>query len=443
MDSPLAKLFQACDPMLPATSEQYVECSAVRGGHAFTERFCGALRNSGTNGSFLRFLVTGHVGGGKSSELVHLRAELERMEKPYLVVMMDAKEYIDDNDVTPNDILLAVISELAATVKEKTGVELKDSYLTRKLNEWIGFLRREVDVDAVEIPFSGAKTQIKLLKLNEVARAQVRDALLPIESTFLTQVNLVFEEARQVGKKNGFQDIVLILDNLEKIQRVDGAVEGSESHRELFIIKAPKFIGISCNFVLTVPLSLVRTHAGALRGAYGSAPFTLPMIKVMSRDQMSYESGYKALGELLKKRGATPQSIDLDAQRLLIQYSGGHVRDLLGSLREAISFTRGDRVNLQAARSALGQIVTSLNVGKSQWERLAALERDPDRKLDPEDPVCARILEQLFALEYINGGEGLNFLAEEDPWYAVHPLLTELSSFKTALTNYDAAHKMP
>ena len=439
MESPLAKLYQACDPMEAATTEQYVDCSDVRGSHAFSGRFCNALRNAGTGSSFLRFLITGHVGGGKSSELAHLQAKLESMDKPFLVVMMDAKDYIDDNDVTPNDILLAIISELAATVKSKTGVELSDSYLTRKLNELILFLGREVDVESVDVPLWEAKAKIKLLKQNETARQQVRDKLLPIESSFLQEINVVFEQARLEIRKKGYEDIVLILDNLEKIQRLEGADEGSESHRELFIHRSQKFVGLKCSFVLTVPLTLVRTNSGALRNAYGETPFTLPMVKVATRDGETYEAGYVMLREVLRNRGVNDTIIEPDAQELLIQYSGGHVRDLLGSIRSAISLATQDKVTLKEARAALGQIVTSLNPTKPEWEVLAALECDPNRKLDSGDPVSARILEQLFALEYINGGDNEDFIQHEEPWYAIQPLLKGTRSFKSALEAYKAS----
>ncbi|MCE9558189.1 MAG: hypothetical protein K8R88_04495 [Armatimonadetes bacterium] len=438
MSTPIAKLFQACDPMKPATSEQYVDCSDVRGGHAFTREFCGALTNAGDDGSFLRFLITGHVGGGKSSELLHLKAQLEQMEKPYLVVMMDSKEYIDDNDVTPNDILLAIVSELAETVKAKAGINLDDSYFVKKLNEASDLLKSTVEVSEGDVTAGLLKLKVKLLRIDESARRKVRGALVQNESSFIQQINLVFEEARTAIRKKNYRDIVLILDNLEKIQRIDGVDEGTESHRELFIARAQKFVGLNCNFVLTVPLTLVNTHGGQLRGAYGQPPHTLPMIKVSDRSGKRYDGGYVKLRELLSKRGANPEVIDNDARDLLIEYSGGHVRDLLGTLRGAISTASGSKVVLADAKAALGQIVRSLTVSRAAWERLVALEESPDRTLDLNDPVCISILEQLYALEYVNGEDNQGFLQDQEAWYAIAPVLKELRSYTTALSAYKA-----
>ena len=437
MDTPLARLFQACDPMKPATAQQYIDCSDVRGGHPFTERFMGALRNAGEKGGHMRYILTGHVGGGKSSELVHLSQELARGDaladnRRYLPVLFDAREFIEDYDATPDDILLAIIAELAETLKAKIGVELRDGYIKRKVNEFIRFLNRDVDVEELEVPLSDTKAKIKLLKRDPSARELVRNALGGSETTFLEELNSLFDEARIEVRRHDYSDIVLILDNLERIVKVKGSEPGLKSHESLFITNATKFTDLACTFVLTVPLPLIRTHPGELRAAYGEHPFSLPMIKVRTRAGDAYEPGILKMRELLKLRGADDTVITDEAENLLIRFSGGHVRDLLGTVREAISLAGNGPVELRHARSALGQIVNTLNVSASGWDRLARLELDPDRKLDPKDPECAYLLAQLFVLEYINGGEDDEFLQHDETWYAAAPLLQGMRSFKSA-----------
>jgi hypothetical protein len=135
--------------------------------------------------------------------------------------------------------------------------------------------------------------------------------------------------------------------------------------------------------------------------------------------------------------------VDSDAEDLLIKYSGGHVRDLLGSIREAISLAADGRVTLRNARAALGQIVSSLQPSTAAWDRLAQLDADPDRRLNPDDPICAQLLEQLFVLEYINGGEDDSFLQHDETWYAVHPLLEGMRSFESAKKRLAATPKAP
>ncbi|MCC2671246.1 MAG: hypothetical protein K0Q72_3717, partial [Armatimonadetes bacterium] len=141
----LSDLYNACDPLKPATPAQYVDAKGVRGGNAFTRLFLNQLSRAITNpGSYLLVLFSGHVGSGKSSELEHLEHYLVSGEllpggKRFLAVRMDAEEYLDHHDVATSDILLAIVAELAATLKDEKGIELKDSYFQKRLDELKGF----------------------------------------------------------------------------------------------------------------------------------------------------------------------------------------------------------------------------------------------------------------------------------------------------------------
>ena len=73
MSDVLKDLYNACNPVVPATAEYYMDCSAVRGSNPLTRQFQGEL--SKTNDP-LFFLFSGHIGSGKSSELEHLRHTL-------------------------------------------------------------------------------------------------------------------------------------------------------------------------------------------------------------------------------------------------------------------------------------------------------------------------------------------------------------------------------
>lgn len=128
-------LYNACDPLAPATAEYYVDCSAVRGSNAFSKQVIRELALSRTP---LQFLFSGHIGSGKSSELEHLRHTLEQPPatgKRFFPVLLDAGEYLNDYDVAPSDILLSIVAEVAATLKRQLNIELKDNYFGRRLDE--------------------------------------------------------------------------------------------------------------------------------------------------------------------------------------------------------------------------------------------------------------------------------------------------------------------
>lgn len=117
-----AQLFNACDPLVPATVEYYVDCSAERGNDALAKE---VLNKLGMTTSPLRFLFSGHIGSGKSSELEHLRNCLENPDtkgKRFFPILLDAGDYLNEYNVTPTDILLAIVAEVASTFKEKLGI---------------------------------------------------------------------------------------------------------------------------------------------------------------------------------------------------------------------------------------------------------------------------------------------------------------------------------
>jgi hypothetical protein len=63
-----------------------------------------------------------------------------------------------------------------------------------------------------------------------------------------------------------------------------------------------------------------------------------------------------------------------------------------------------------------------------------------NQQIDNNDADYRRMLEQVSVMEYLNGGDDDAFAAAE-PWYAVNPIVRELSQFKLALTALD--HETP
>ena len=448
-------LYNACNPNVPATAEYYVDGSAVRGSNAFAGQVREELELSDES---LRFLFTGHIGSGKSSELEHLRLSLEQSAadgKRFFPIFLDAGEYLNDYDVAPSDILLAIVAEVAEALKTKAGIELKDSYFVRRFDEIKRFFLRDVDVDEVEIPLWEVKPKIKLLKQAPTVREQVREHLRPRMPSILSEINSVFDEARlklrQHAPADGarpYTDIVLILDNLEKIQHVASRKEGEDSHRYLFIECAPQLIGLNAHVIYTVPLRLVHSHGADLRAVYGVDPFVLPMIKVESRGTHApYEPGRECLREILRKRSGgadlgrvfTPEALDC-----LLTYSGGHIRDLMGFVRQACSKVKALPIDLPTARRALdgSYNIFSVAIPAAYWPKLARLERSPNQLIDPNDPNFGRMLEMIAVMEYRNG-DGAGSASPAVPWYAVNPIVRELPQFKAALAALDAEGTPP
>src|SRR5437867_3914738 len=190
MDDALREIYRACVPDKPAPPEYYTDCGEARGQSALATRFLGHLQGASSSAdNFVRFLFSGHIGCGKSSELLHLCHLLENPEPPvvdrYLPILLDAHDYLDDYDVTLTDILLATVTEVAATVRAKLSYELKDSYFKTRFDEIKTFLLSDVELNKAEFELLGAKLEMQRLKRNPDARQQVRDKLKPQSSRML------------------------------------------------------------------------------------------------------------------------------------------------------------------------------------------------------------------------------------------------------------------
>lgn len=445
MSDVLKHIYNACNPYKPATAEYYLDCAEARGSSALTQRFQKHLTQT-EEGDYLRFLFSGHVGCGKSSELeqlCHALANPTASDGRYFPVLLNVSDYIDEYDVTPTDILLAIVTELAATLREEVGIELKDKYFSKRLNEVKEFFLSDVEINEGDLPLWGAKVKVQRLRRDPDARKKVREAL-PHTTTILTEINTVLDQARlrlkKVKVKKGespYKDIVLILDNLEKIQRIEGQKEGEASQRELFLERAPQLTGLQAHVVYTVPLRLARSDGSPLRQRYGVDPFVLPMVKVIERgSRKPFPPGVDCMRRLLQKRlgglGLNEVFAE-DALNFLLTYSGGHVRDLMIFVREACTY--GDLpIPLKAAHQAIAQTVRtySTSIHKDHWKKLAELDLSADQKIPGGDPDYLAMLENLSVLEYINGGEDDPF-ADAEPWYAVNPIVRELQKFKSAV----------
>lgn len=451
----LTILYNNFDPDQRADSTFYVDCTDVRGGDKFASKLCSDL--SRTDG-YIHTLFTGHIGCGKSSELQHLAETMGEPcppegRKRFLPVFIDTSTYLDRSDVDTADILLAIIGEMAAVLRDQVKIAFRTSLLDRMLSI-IRNISPAVEakaisgqIGAVKGPSVEAKATFQRLQQDPTVREKVRKELSKSTLTLLDEINLAFTEARIKLKKHEvatgeepYHDFVIILDNLEKVDRFENNAEGDASHRALFIQKASQLKALSAHIVYTVPLSLLRSDGGELSQLYSGDPFVLPAIKTEQRGSHAiYVHGQERLKEILAKR--IPPGVELtdvftpDALDFIVGNSGGHVRNLLRFARESVSY--GDNqlpISIRAAYRSIGKQVSlfTMIMRPDDWNRVAELEASTQQTWDSQDAAKARLLEQLAVLEYVNGGNEDPF-NETAPWYAVNPIVRQMNPFKDAL----------
>lgn len=447
MDERLIRLYNEFDPQKPATIAQYIDASEARGDEGLAPRF---LKRLALSKSPMNFLFSGHIGGGKSSELRHLAHCLRGGHsrtggQRYFPLFLDAKDYLDIFDVDAVDLLLALVSEIGdvCRVDPELHFELKQGFFEKRFKELQSLLLSDVELSEGELPIGAAKLKVKRLQTDPLARDRVRKALEPQRASVLDEINLVLSEARIAVQQRGFRDLVLIIDSLDRIQRVGKHEDGASSHRAFFIDSAPTLSSLNVHKVFTVPLSLVRASGQQLGMVYGAKPFVLPLVKVERRNHERYENGYETLQGLVRRRLgdiAEEVAFEPDALDYLCRYCGGHVRELMQFLQESLVRTEDLPITLETAKKALRPTIQALApaVHAAWWTKLAALELSDDQQVDEEDSDIQRMLEETMILEYLNGDDEPEGFEEDAPWYGVHPILREMKSFRGAV---DAARK--
>lgn len=453
-DTDILKLvYNACNPWKPATREQYVDCSDVRGMESFGESFQRELSFADDllgPADFLCVLFTGHSGCGKSSELAKLADRLQRPNPPtgqkrYYPVVVDADEYLDRFDAGMPDLLLSIVAQLGSEL-QKLKIDPGErvfKHIFENVKEFLGDWSVDEVKAGLNLGWGNVAVGVKRLQKDPVGRAAVRERLLPGTASLLSEIATLFADMRNKLQKvrvavgtSRYDDFVLIIDNLEKIDRFDGQQPGLASHRTLFIEGSPQLRGLGAHAVFTVPLALVRSPSGpVLLATYGEV-FVLPMIKIMERDGSRFERGRQRMVEMVSSRldGVTvDEAIGPEALDEMITYSGGHVRSLMRYLQSAAIYAQEVPVELEASERAIGQTVRlySTAIPDRHWPKLVAIERSEDRKIAPDDDDYSTMLENLSVLEYMNGTGTVRY-AKSEPWYAVNPVVKELSKYKSA-----------
>lgn len=223
---------------------------------------------------------------------------------------------------------------------------------------------------------------------------------------------------------------------MEKIQ----ALERERTlalQRDVFLEGAPLLTRMRAHVIYTVPLELVRAEGPKLMQRYDAKVFVLPMVKIAERiSRQPYASGVECIRDLLQKRMGglkLEEAFEPDALEFLIKYSGGHIRNLLFFIREACAEAVASPIPLRSAHKGVRDMVRvySSSTPEAHWEKLAALDLSGNQKIPSDDDDYTEMLANVSVMEYLNGGDEDPF-AEEEPWYAVNPIVRELQKFKEA-----------
>jgi len=274
-----------------------------------------------------------------------------------------------------------------------------------------------------EIPlFTSVMIKLKgMIKTGTTSKKLVREKLDPQFSKILDDANNIVLAAVAQVKKKGDQDLVLIVDNLEKIVIKDRGDQRT-SHSVIFIEQGDRLKKLKCHLIYTIPINIVYSrHNKLLYEIFGFDPKILPMVKVQD-PRNNYDplpEGIRHLKGLLERRFVMDTVFATGVAEYFCRMSGGHIRDLMIMIRQACTYLDELPITMEVAEKVVNKHREDYRraIPKDYWKKLAEVDKtkDIDNSLEYQN-----MLYYLMVMFYLN----------DKSWYDVHPAIKELERFK-------------
>jgi hypothetical protein len=429
----VAQFFKACNPSHtlsysnPSDRKYYIDFSDVRGTNLIQElrRTIDLLPQERTCQLF-----TGHVGCGKSTELLRLKAELEG--QGFFVVYFESSEDLDMSDVDVTDILLAIAHQVSEKL-EANQIRIKPNYFVNLFAEVGEILQTPIDITGMEFSVGISKVTAKT-KDSPKLRSQLRQYMEPRTNGILKSINEeLFGTAIAELKRRGKKGLVVIIDNLDRVDARQ-LQTGRTQPEYLFIDRGDQLSRLNCHVVYTIPLGLVFSNENETlkqRMGGGISPKVLPMVPVKNRNGSQDEKGVNLLRHMILARAfpevAIAQRLDylpqifdsLDLIDRLCLVSGGHVRNLLGLVWNCIQ--QGDP---PFSQTIIEQVIRERRDGLAraidddEWKLIFQVVKNQSVKGEVEYQT---LLRSMFVFEYYDAQGG---------WFGINPILTETKRYQ-------------
>ena len=361
------------------------------------------------------FLLLGHKGCGKSTELNRLSAALVSKGYPVktIVCSMDLDMFnivYSDLFILMGEALLEIAKDCGCTVSKKILDAIR--HFWDKRTETLVLSREEnKDIEAgasAETPgiFQVLNVFAKIkadLKLNEETRKEYRKEISIRSSEWMELLRNLSEE---IVDKTGGKAPVIIFEDLDKLNPEDAW--------NVFYNYAAILSGMPFPVIYTFPIGLSYDAKFAAMEGYFTTK-TLPMIKIETIEGQPYADGIDIIRQIVAKR-AHLQLFEENVLDCLIQYSGGSLRDLFHMINSAAK--RAERRNSgsiapEDAERALEEMKTSLTrrIEQGDYEFLVRIY-EGNKELIENKEFLLKMLQASVVLEY-NGKR----------WHNLHPLV--------------------
>ena len=310
---------------------------------------------------YTKILFSGHRGCGKSAELMRLHKRLNQPDS-YASVLINLEEDADFSRFQTEDFYLLLVLKLIEKMgahgmgtnrsslkrladKLKVSAEVKKELTTSFKGEasaetgggfdLLGFLKAKANFKSV---FSGEN------KTSTFIRQEIKRNI----NDWINDFNLLLVDVREAFESQNLgRDLLFIIDGSEKLR--------PEIYKELFVTNGYLIQNISVNMILAVPINAYYGIIDSPQSFHSRV--VIPMIPTAS------EPARQLLKDIITKRIDKDSFLEDDAFNLLIEKSGGCIRQLLILVNRAIVIGTGNKINMENAQLAAADLGQRMQEG--------------------------------------------------------------------------------
>jgi hypothetical protein len=420
----------------PDDSKYYIDFASVRGGKIIEQLKRTITRLSPDEPTCQLF--TGHIGTGKSTELLRLKEELQKED--FHVVYFESSKDLDMADVDITDILLSVARQVSDSL-EQININLLTARFNALLQGLDDVLKIHLNGDFMELGVSNNCDNSQVFSLSYAIgkitgkakdapnlRSQIRQYLEPRTNLILEAINkeLLAPGIKELKQRHQ-AGLVVIVDNLDRVD-ISLKPTGRKQPEYLFVDRGEQLKRINCHVVYTIPLVLIfSNNLGQLTSRFGVDPKVLPMVPVRLRDGSDCLEGLDLLRKMVIRRAFpnlngqdnselvmevfdTPETLDR-----LCRVSGGHVRNLLQLIYSCVQ-----EEDPPLTRTILEKVIRqrrhqlTLAINSEEWELLQQVAKFKTVNHVSGEMKYQMLLRSLWVFEY---------RYHDDYWFDINPIL--------------------
>lgn len=389
---------------------------AIRTGDEYNSPIEDMFENFIDGVSFKPYLLLGHKGCGKSTELNCLMDNLKK--EGFAVSSVCFNLELDPLNSTYWDMLILMAEKLIEIAGDKN-CEIDESLLSVFENYW-----KEVNIEiedksnanigvesgikaSVSIPkilslFTKVKTELKTgIETRKVIREKVKQK----SSDWIKLINQISDII--AGELNNKRPI-LIFEDIDKLD--------PKTAWDLFYHYAASISQMSFFSIYTFPIGLsYDPKFGTLEGYFTRK--NLPMLKTHTQDGKIFEPGIEIITEIVFKR-ADSKLFDAKTLRAVIIDTGGSLRDLFTVIFKASRRARrrgASIIEAEDTKAALMELSSSITqrIEEKHLETLKSIYKG-NKKIISSSETLLELMQASAVLEY-NG----------ERWHDLHPLVAK------------------